>query len=230
MRIVPLEYDTEDSVGIELSTASVPIQDRSPRAPEGGPRSRSRRAILDATADLLRELGYADLAIEAVASRARIAKTTIYRWWPTKPALVLSALEDLGTFAPPPRTGDLETDLAAAVHTARANTPGASALGSVLPALAIDILAHPELRKRFHQLLEPRREATRRAIQRGGQTGQLPADIDADLLIDIYAGTLMYRALINGVGTDEHRIATLLDLLLHGRLPRQPPNDQDQQP
>ena len=52
---------------------------------------RSRQAILTATADLLGEVGYSKLAVEAIAARAGVGKQTIYRWWPDKGAVVLDA-------------------------------------------------------------------------------------------------------------------------------------------
>src|SRR5215217_7174745 len=74
----------------------------------------SRQAILTAAADLLGEVGYTRLAVEAIAARAGVGKQTIYRWWPDKGAVVLDAYlalvqagEDL-TF---PDSGDLEADL-----------------------------------------------------------------------------------------------------------------------
>jgi hypothetical protein len=138
--------------------------------------------------------------------------------------LVLEALDDLGVFAPVPRTGDLVADLAAAIHTTRTVTWD-SPLSSVLPALALDVLAHPELRERFQEVLAPRREATLRAIRRAADGGHLPRDVDAELLIDIYGGTLMYRALITGEGTDDYRIAQLTALLSRGTLPTVRPSE-----
>jgi AcrR family transcriptional regulator len=187
-----------------------------------GPREQSRQAIIDATVEVLSEVGYARLAIETVAARARVGKATIYRWWPSKPDLVLAAFEEVGAFAPLPQTGDMVADVAAAIHTTR-TISWDSPLSTVLPALALDVLADPELRNRFHDLLAPRREEIVAAIRRAAEAGHLPADIDAELLIDIYGGTLMYRALITGEGTDDYRMSQLTELLLRGRLPTVPP-------
>src|SRR5829696_5897059 len=88
-------------------------QDRKPPNPARR-NQRSRQAILTATADLLGEVGYTKLTVEAIAARAGVGKQTIYRWWPDKGALVLDAYlalvgadQDLEF----PDSGDLEADL-----------------------------------------------------------------------------------------------------------------------
>ena len=88
-------------------------QDRKPPNPARR-NQRSRQAILSATADLLGEVGYTKLTVEAIAARAGVGKQTIYRWWPDKGALVLDAYlalvgaeQDLTV----PDSGDLEADL-----------------------------------------------------------------------------------------------------------------------
>ncbi|ORB73491.1 TetR/AcrR family transcriptional regulator [Mycobacterium scrofulaceum] len=82
----------------------------------GPPRRRSeksRTAIVTATRELLLERGFDGLTIEAVAARARVGKQTIYRWWPSRPALVADVmLEDADKLlASVAHTGDLATDL-----------------------------------------------------------------------------------------------------------------------
>lgn len=74
---------------------------------------KSRVAIINATRDLARERGFADLTIEAVAARAGVGKQTIYRWWPSRPALVADVLlEDADRITmSAPHTGDLTADL-----------------------------------------------------------------------------------------------------------------------
>ena len=93
------------------STASSKLQasagNRTP-AMRGRPRSLSaRRAILDAALALVVKGGYSAATIEAIAAYSGVAKTTIYRWWPNRPALVVELLMELaGAAAPPPPVGD----------------------------------------------------------------------------------------------------------------------------
>jgi AcrR family transcriptional regulator len=159
---------------------------------------RSHQAILTATADLLGQVSYAKLTVEAIAARAGVGKQTIYRWWPDKGAVVLDAyLALVGadqelTF---PDTGDLEADLR-------------SALGSLVDALADPAFARryrallaaiqddPELAAALRgRLLTPWLAATRarlRAAQRAGQVG----DVDLAVAAELVYGPVYYRWLL----------------------------------
>ena len=81
---------------------------------------RSRRAILDAALELATELGYQKLTIESVAARAGVGKQTIYRWWPSKGAVLFDALlartQDTDGAGALPDTGDLVADLKAVLR------------------------------------------------------------------------------------------------------------------
>src|SRR5438105_13230411 len=87
------------------------------RAPNTAPlasrrRESSRLAILDAVLALCREEGYAKLSVEAIAARAGAGKGTIYRWWPSKGAVLLEALDrEAAVAAAFPDTGDLVADV-----------------------------------------------------------------------------------------------------------------------
>src|SRR5439155_4247349 len=82
------------------------------RAPLASRRSdRSRLAIVDAALALCREHGYARVSIEAIAARAGVGKQTIYRWWPSKGAVVLEAFERVAAEIPVPDTGDVASDM-----------------------------------------------------------------------------------------------------------------------
>src|SRR5689334_12245799 len=79
-----------------------------------GRSEQARVAVLEAADDLLAEQGFARLTVEAIAQRAGVAKQTIYRWWPSKPAILLEAfLTDAAEELSPPDSGDLATDLTA---------------------------------------------------------------------------------------------------------------------
>src|SRR3954471_7262811 len=82
-------------------------------ATQGRRRSnKSHKAILQAALDLLEQDGYRALTIEAIAARAGVGKQTIYRWWPSKAAVVLEAFTvNAATQIPQPNTGSLQQDL-----------------------------------------------------------------------------------------------------------------------
>jgi AcrR family transcriptional regulator len=200
-----------------------PTPDSAPSAPPpttGRARNpRTHQAILDAAVELLAELGYQELSIERVAARAGVGKATIYRWWNSKSALVIEAMQHGMPLAPPPHTGDLHTDLRATVAAA-AHTYSATAVGAAVPALAADISRDPATAERLRQFLRPRRDAARELLHRAAATGQLPADVDIETVIDLFVGAIFYRKLVRGIEIDDAMIEQLVSLILDGRLPR----------
>src|SRR6202142_557587 len=159
------------------------------RAP-GRPRSEeSRQSILRSTLKLLRQGGgYSDLSIEAVAADANVGKTTVYRWWPTKAALVADAFmasaEQELQF---PDTGSVEKDLS--LQMRRLIRIFRSKRGKVVAALVAGGQSDPELIEAFRErFLWPRRQQAYQTLQRGVDRGELPVGIDFDLILDSLYG------------------------------------------
>jgi AcrR family transcriptional regulator len=180
---------------------------------------RTHQAILDATVQLLGELGYQDLSIERVAARAGVGKATIYRWWNSKGALVIEAMERGLPVEPSPHTGDPRADLRAAVQDA-ARTYSAGQVGSNVPALAADISRDPATAEQLRQFLRPRRDAAREVLHHAAAVGALPPDVDIETVIDLFVGAIFYRSLVRSTPVDAEMIEQLLELILDGKLPR----------
>jgi AcrR family transcriptional regulator len=153
----------------------------------------SRRAILDSTLQLCAEIGYRRLTIEAIAARAGVSKKTIYRWWPSKGAVVLEALDGAATkVAEHHDTGDLAADLHAQLTAVIGllTPPNTSpAVGLIAEALHDDELAH-DLRER---LIRPRIDEFKARMRRAQQVGQLAADADLDVALDLVYGPIYHR-------------------------------------
>jgi AcrR family transcriptional regulator len=184
--------------------------------------TRSHQAILDATTRLLTEVGYTALTIEGVAARAGVGKATVYRWWPSKGALVIEALS--AALPPPPvtETGDLRHDLLTAVR-AVVHTFARSPEGAVIPALAADLIREPEMAEQFRdQMIRPRRSAVVEILRRAADRGELPPDVDIGLLLDIYAGAVFYRVLVSGEPVTDLLAEQLVSLLIDGKTPVKP--------
>jgi len=197
-----------------------PEPERSAPPPTGRARNpRTHQAILDAAVELLAEIGYQELSIERVAARAGVGKATIYRWWNSKSALVIEAMQHGMPLAPPPQTGDLHADLRATV-TAAAHTFTETPAGATVPALAADIPRDPATAERLRQFLRPRRDAAREVLLRAAAAAQLPADVDIETVIDLFVGAIFYRKLVRGLEIDDAMIEQLVLLILDGRLPR----------
>src|SRR5918993_1602702 len=150
-------------------------QDRKPPNPARR-NQRSRQAILSTTADLLGEVGYTKLTVEAVAARAGVGKQTIYRWWPDKGALVLDAYlalvgaeQDLTV----PDSGDLEADLRLVLGTT-VNSLADPVFEQRYRALLTAIQDDPQLAAALlDRLLKPWLEATKQRLRAAQQAGQL---------------------------------------------------------
>lgn len=194
--------------------------DDSGGAPSARRRSvRTQRAILEATIDVLGEVGYQDLSIERVAARAGVGKATIYRWWGAKSALVVEALQSGTAVAEPVRTGSARSDLRAAIR-AVGEAHAADLVGATLPALASSIAEGSPEAERLRRFLGPRRDIARQALHRAAADGLLPADIDIELIIDICVGTLFFRKLIGGHRVDGAAVERLASLIVDGCAPR----------
>jgi AcrR family transcriptional regulator len=183
---------------------------------------RSHQAILAATAELLAEVGYTALTIEGVAARARVGKATVYRWWPSKGALVIEAMSAELAVPPLPETGDLRQDLLT-VGRSIVQTLAHSPAGVVIPALAADLMRDPDMAEQFRdRVIRPRRAAVTRILRRAADRGELPVDLDTELLLDVYAGAIFYRVLVSGEPVTDLLAEQLVSWLLDGKTPVKP--------
>ncbi len=166
----------------------------------GRPRdARHDDAILHATLEILLEQGYRGVTIEGVATRARVGRPTIYRRWPSKPAVVVAALVQSERLAlPAPDTGSLRDDLIAVQRhqVERMNAPDAR---RVTAGLIADLADDPELAETYvTQYLAPRRTTVWQVLQRGVDRGELDADADFAFIYDLLVGPLFMRAVVWG--------------------------------
>jgi AcrR family transcriptional regulator len=188
------------------------------RAP-GRPRSEeSRQSILRSTLKLLKqERGFAELSIEAIAADAGVGKTTVYRWWPTKAALVADAFSasaeqellfpDTGNVC-----GDMSLQMRRLIRIFR------SERGKIVAALLAGGQSDPELIEAFRErFLFPRRRQAYKTLQRGIDRGELPKNSDLDLILDSLYGPIYMRFLIRHAKLDEGFADELCGLVLEGR-------------
>lgn len=175
---------------------------------------RKQQEIFDATLRLVAERGYDGLTIEGVAEASGVNKTTIYRWWPSKPALLGAALVEADLLGfDPPDTGSLRGDLIAVVE-------GIAGLLTRPPSRDIAVAAlgaavrHPELDARhfFADRLSRERELFDRAVRRG----ELSPETDPMLVIDLLAGAVWIRAVFRGLPLDDDFATRAVDAVLTG--------------
>lgn len=181
----------------------------------------SRRAILEAAFDLVAEVGYSKLSIEAIAARAGVGKQTIYRWWPSKGAVLLDAyLErtrgDAGDEAALPDSGDLRADLIAVLEAAVAELRD-PAFAVPLRALTVAVLEDPELAAEYeHRLDAPMRELKKARLRAAQRAGQLPSDLDLDVAVDMLFAPVAQRWSSTGEPPSDDYVRTLVETVLSG--------------
>jgi AcrR family transcriptional regulator len=152
------------------------------------------RLILEAAKRLLRELGYDRLTMDAVASRAGVARTTVYRRYRDKAELVSAAIDTLRDPAKRPNTGDARRDLIAHLDNMRRNFDMALA-GTLL----MEEPHNPRLIALFRErMVQPRRQIIRDSIDAGIGRGQIRPDLDVEPIIDYLLGVLFAAVLSAG--------------------------------
>jgi AcrR family transcriptional regulator len=184
--------------------------------PTGRPRDPQIDAtVLEATLAVLDETGYGQLTIEEVARRAGATKPAIYRRWPTRQHLALAALAVRLGDSPVPDTGctlcDLGEGIGVFLAAFREIRPG------VLGALFADCARVPELRDAFlATLFDPPREAVGQMLERAVARGDLRADVDRGLVLDMLSSVVHYRALFGHAPITDVEVERAVEVLLSG--------------
>jgi AcrR family transcriptional regulator len=187
----------------------------------GRPRdARADRAILEATLELIAELGVHEFRTEDVAARAGVGKGAIYRRYRSKDELVTEAVAALvSDEIPIPDTGSTRADLLELMRESVELYRGSLA-GRLMPQLVGAMAQKPDLagavRERF---LAGRRAALSDVLRHGIERGDLRPDLDLELALDVLGGPLFFRLLITGGPIDEHLAESVADLILRGFAP-----------
>ena len=188
------------------------------RRPDPNRRSaRAQTAILKATRELIGEIGYDKMSIEGIAAAAGVGKQTIYRWWPSKAALVLDMwspeVQQQLTF---PNTGDLAADLKTQIISVidLSNDP---AFGPSFRALVAEAQHDEALASQLvERIFGPRIAAAKERLRAGQTKGQLAADIDLDLAIDLFYGGFYHRYLLRVAPLTHEHAEAVVDAVLAG--------------
>lgn len=175
----------------------------------------SWRAILDAAYALFVEGGYQSVTMGGIAARAGVGRQTLYRWWPSKAAVVFEAFLDKVSIGPFPADGDLAALLRAYAHgflTLYVDGAGGSRLRELIGAAQTD----PDLaRAMAEQWFEPRRAPVREALREAQRAGLVRPDVDPDTALDLVFAPLHYRLLVSGQPLDAAYADAVVDLCLH---------------
>ena len=179
--------------------------------------TRVRGQVLAAAGAILQRHGYAGLTMERVAAESGVAKTTLYRRWPSKAALCMALYLDVaGRELRDPDTGDVARDLKHIAETV-VSLQKRTVAGPAFIGLIAEAQVSPETRTAFlAEFAERRREITRTVLRRAIVRRQLRADTDIDLVIDLIGGATTFRLLQGHAPLSKKFTSDLVDLVLSG--------------
>ncbi len=180
----------------------------------GRPRSeKARKAVMRSTLELLRQVGFNELTIEAVAARAGVGKATIYRWWPNKAELVIEAFaslvgRELGFNTSGPVLAAIHDQMRRWVPIFH------SPLGQIVATVIGAGQSDPTILQAFQRhWVEPRRTEARRLLRLAIKQGELRKGLDPDLVLDLLYGPLYLRLLLRHASLDNTFVDKVFDLV-----------------
>jgi len=165
--------------------------------------------VLDATWSILRDRGVDGLSIEAIARAAEVGRQTIYRWWPSKAAIVFEAASKQARLAVPsePRTGTLRGDLRAFLRATYA-AAGSEDIAPILRALALEALRDEQFAESLRRFTDERRAVLRTLLRRGDASAA-----QARFLADLAFALLWDRTVIGHAPLDRRTADAVADML-----------------
>jgi AcrR family transcriptional regulator len=186
--------------------------------PRGRPRSaKAQLAILAAAIELLLEQGLHAMSMDDVAERAGVSKATIYRWWASKELLALDALATEWA-APTPNserdTGSLRSDLLARFRPWLRQLIS-KPFGRVIAGLIAEAQTDPEFAKLYREhFVQPRRDAIRPLLLRAIERGEIPADTNLEVTLDLLYGPIDHRLLHGHAPLDDRFVQQVIDAVI----------------
>jgi AcrR family transcriptional regulator len=189
---------------------------KAPARRPGGRSARVREAVLEATLDELVDHGYAAMTMQGIADRAGVNKSSLYRHWAGKGAVLADALVSKSAqVATPPDTGDIHTDLLVLWSTTpapnvRRDFSRTVAVSRALAAASSD----PDVRAAHRALWERRLELVQVIVQRAVKARQLPRGADPELLMDLLFGPFHTRVVARDKVPTRDFLAKVMDSAL----------------
>lgn len=196
------------------------------RGPAAG-RGRPRNAAVDTTVieTVLRLLEdgvtISDLSMERLAREAGVGKATLYRRWAGKEELMLDVLRSLDDTGPEPAGRSARDDLVTMLEFLRRRGL-AKRSSAVLRTVVTQVQSHPKLWKEYHEtVVTARREAVYAVLRRGMADGEIRADLDVELLADLFVAPMLSRAMLHEWKELSEGLAEqIVDAVLEGVRPR----------
>ncbi|MEY9930484.1 AcrR family transcriptional regulator [Catenulispora sp. GP43] len=216
---------------VTASTQANPVESGPsvPRRP-GRPRSeRARQSVLRATWELLSEVGLRAMTTDRIAERSGVSKATIYKWWPSKYAVAVDAfLSEMSATAPAPDAGSALEDFRLTLRGLMRFYAGAS--GGVFAQLVAEAQTDPAVAAELRDhLVAERRAMVAPTWDRGVARGELSADLDPDVGLDLIFGPAMYRLMAGHAPLTDDAADAIVEAAMRGLAPK-PRQGQGQGP
>jgi AcrR family transcriptional regulator len=184
----------------------------------GRPRSeKARRAILTSAMELLLDHGLHAMSMDDVARRAGVSKATIYRWWPSKERLALDALAAEWASTPPAserQTGNLRGDLLTRFRPWLRQL-NRKPFARVVAGLVAEAQTNPEFAVLYREhFVQARRDATRELLVQAVDRGEIAADTDLEVTLDMLYGPIYHRLLHGHAPLTERFAEQVIDCVI----------------
>jgi AcrR family transcriptional regulator len=164
---------------------------------------------------VISERGVEGLTVDEVSARSGVAKTTIYRHWPSRLALAVDAFRSCVPSLPTPNSGDLRADLLAC-FSAMVETSANPRTVPIFICLLHASTQDPELGQLHRAFAEEGQRPVRTVLQLAQARGELPIDFDLDLAVDLFVGPIITRLLIRHAEITEVDLVTIVDTVVAG--------------
>lgn len=181
--------------------------------------ARSRERVLEAAIELLAARGFEGASIEAISEQSGVAKTTIYRHWEDKAALVLDVVESLAREPVDPDTGSLAGDLSA-LAGGLAHGLQSGPWAAMLPSLVDAAERDPEVARMNLEFTETRHAVVKSIVTRARSRGEIRDEVTDEDIIELVAGPVFYRRLVTGEPTSPHHASHIAGLVAELAAPR----------
>lgn len=183
----------------------------------GRPRSeKARQAVLRAASEMLPQTGLRAMTVDGIAARSGVSKATIYKWWPSKYAVAVDAfLSQMFASAPAPDTGSVHEDFRLALRGIMRFYRSTS--GGVFAQLVAEAQSDPQVTAELRDhLIAARRDLVREIWTRAVARGQLSAEIDPEIGLDLIFGPAMYRLVGGHAPLDDAAADAMVDAAMRG--------------
>lgn len=205
-----MTFSQNNEAQAEPQTAAAEVA-TNPARKAGRPRSeQARQSIIDATNKLLLHMSVREISIEAIAKKAGVGKTTIYRWWPSKVAIILEAISGPMSVLPAPANGDSPRDqLVRQIERFGRLSRGRG--GKVIAEVFAEAQGNAEMLGLFYEnFMSQHEETLANIIDQGKIKGEFRKDLDTVMAVDMIYGAIFYRLMSNTAPMEQGFIDALI--------------------